>query len=125
MIADLNWDVELVVLPTVREKDGLAMSSRNAYLNPQQREEATILFHSLCWAEKEIHRGERDARRIRAEMIGMISFMKTARIDYVAIVDPASLEEVIQVEGRVLIALAVRFGEARLIDNLMVEPERE
>jgi pantoate--beta-alanine ligase len=124
MIADLNWDVELVVLPTVREKDGLALSSRNAYLNPQQREEATILFHSLCWAEEEIHRGERDARRIRAEMIGMISFMKTARIDYVAIVDPASLEEVIQVEGKILIALAVRFGEARLIDNLMVEPER-
>jgi len=123
MIADLNWDVELVILPTVREKDGLALSSRNAYLNPQQRGEATILFQSLCWAEEEIRRGERDARKIRAEMIEMISFMKTARIDYVATVDPASLEEVSQVEGKVLIALAVWFGEARLIDNLMVEPK--
>ena len=124
MIADLNWDIELVVLPTVREKDGLAMSSRNAYLNPQQRGEATILFRSLCWAEEEIHRGERDARRIRVEMRRMISSMKTAVIDYVAIVDPMSLEEVSRVEGNVLIVLAVRFGEARLIDNLMVVPEK-
>ena len=124
MIADLNWDIELVVLPTVREKDGLAMSSRNAYLNPQQRGEATILFRSLRWAEEEIRRGERDARKIRAEMRRMISSMKTARIDYVALVDPASLEEANRVEGKVLIALAVRFGEARLIDNLVVEPEK-
>ena len=124
MIADLNWDIELVVLPTVREKDGLAMSSRNAYLNKQQRQEAAILFRSLCWAAEEIRGGERDAQRIRAEMRRMISSMKTARIDYVTIVDPGSLEEVSRVEGKVLLALAVWFEEARLIDNLMAEPEK-
>lgn len=124
MIADLNWDIELVVLPTVREKDGLAMSSRNAYLNKQQRQEAAILFRSLCWAAEEIRGGERDAQRIRAEMRRMISSMKTARIDYVTIVDPGSLEEVSRVEGKVLLALAVWFQEARLIDNLMAEPEK-
>jgi len=120
MIADLNWDIELVVLPTVREADGLAMSSRNAYLAEQERGEATILYRSLCWAEEEIRKGERNARRIQEEMRRMITSMPTAKVDYVALVDPESLEEVERLKGKVLIALAVRFGKARLIDNCVV-----
>jgi len=120
MIADLNWDMELVVLPTMREPDGLAMSSRNAYLSGQDREQATILYRSLRWAEEEIHRGERDAERIREGMRRMISPMPAARIEYVALVDPESLEDLQTLEGKVLIALAVRFGKARLIDNCLV-----
>jgi pantoate--beta-alanine ligase len=124
MIADLNWEIELVILPTVREEDGLAMSSRNAYLGRQQREEATILFRSLRWAEEEIRRGETDSQKIREEMRRMISSMPSARIDYISLVDPELLEEVSRVERRVLIALGVWFGEARLIDNLLVDPAK-
>lgn len=120
MITDLNWDIELVVLPTVREADGLAMSSRNAYLSAQERQEATILYRSLCWAQEEIGKGERNPRRIREEMRRMIASMPTAEIDYVALVDPESLEEVERLEGKVLIALAARFRKARLIDNCVV-----
>lgn len=120
MIADLNWDIELVILPTVREADGLAMSSRNAYLSEQERREATILYRSLRWAEEEIHRGERNAERVREGMGKMIASMPTAKIDYLSLVDTGSLEEVGRLEGEVLIALAVRFGKARLIDNSIV-----
>ena len=117
MIADLNWNVELVVLSTVRENDGLAMSSRNAYLDDLQRKEARVLFRSLCWADEEVRRGEREAHKIREGMRRMISSTPSARIDYVAVVDPESLEEIKWMKGKVLIALAVWFGEARLIDN--------
>jgi pantoate--beta-alanine ligase len=120
MIADLNWDIELVILPTVREEDGLAMSSRNAYLSEQERQEATVLYRSLRWAEEEIRKGERNADCLREEMRRMISSMPTAKIDYLSLVDTGSLEEVGRLEGKVLIALAVWFGKARLIDNSIV-----
>ncbi|MDH7499727.1 MAG: pantoate--beta-alanine ligase [candidate division NC10 bacterium] len=120
MIADLNWDIELVVLPTVREADGLAMSSRNAYLSEKEREEATILYRSLCWAEEEIRRGERDAERIREGIRRRIASMPAARMEYVSVVDAESLEEVKRLKGKVLIALAARFGRARLIDNCLI-----
>ena len=120
MVADLNWDIELVILPIVREADGLAMSSRNAYLSGQERQEAAVLFRALRWAEETIRKGDREAQRIREGMSRMIASMPTARIDYAALVDAESLEGVEKVEGKVLLALAVRFGEARLIDNLVV-----
>jgi len=120
MVADLNWDIELVILPIVREADGLAMSSRNAYLSGQERQEAAVLFCALRWAEEAIRKGDREAQRIREGMSRMIASMPTARIDYVALVDAESLEGIEKVEGKVLLALAVRFGEARLIDNLVV-----
>jgi len=121
MILDLNWNIELVVLPTIREADGLAMSSRNVYLGAQERREATVLFHSLCWAEEEICTGERSAERIREGIRKKIQSKATAKLDYVALVDPQSLVEVEAIQGRVLILLAVRFGRARLIDNCTVE----
>ena len=120
MVADLNWDIELVILPIVREADELAMSSRNAYLSGQERQEAAVLFRALRWAEEAIRKGDREAQRIREGMSRMIASMPTARIDYVALVDAESLEGIEKVEGKVLLALAVRFGEARLIDNLVV-----
>ena len=120
MVADLNWDIELVILPLVREADGLAMSSRNAYLSGQERQEAAVLFRALRWAEEAIRKGDREAHRIREGMSRMIASMPTARIDYAALVDAGSLEGIEKVEGKVLLALAVRFREARLIDNLVV-----
>ena len=121
MILDLNWDIEMVVLPTIREADGLAMSSRNAYLGAQERQEATVLYHSLRWAEEEIRNGERNAECIREGIRDKIQSRATARLDYVALVDPNSLAEVEAIQGRILILLAVRFGRARLIDNCVVE----
>lgn len=121
LIADLNWDIELVVLPIVREPDGLAMSSRNEYLKPQERLEATVLYRSLRWAEAEIGKGERRVDRLREGIVEMITNGSSGRIDYAALVDPETLEEMKWIQDRVLIALAVQFGRARLIDNRLVE----
>jgi len=122
MIRDLDWDIELVMLPTVREEDGLAMSSRNLYLSQQERQEATVLYRSLCWAAERIKAGEKEAGGIREGIREMISSMPSARIDYISVVDPETLEEIERIEGKVLVALAVWFGRARLIDNLIIAP---
>ncbi|HID94976.1 MAG TPA: pantoate--beta-alanine ligase [Candidatus Latescibacteria bacterium] len=121
MVRDLNFDIDIVVAPTVREPDGLAMSSRNLYLSEQERKDATVLYESLQRAKALIETGERDARRIIDLVEQMISHKKTARIDYVAVVDTERLEPMDRLSGEVLIALAVRFGRARLIDNVVVE----
>ncbi|MDZ7372635.1 MAG: pantoate--beta-alanine ligase [candidate division KSB1 bacterium] len=121
MVRDLNFDVEIVVAPIVREPDGLAMSSRNTYLSPQERQDALVLYRSLCRAKELISLGERDPRRIRNEMEGVLRSVPTSRIDYIAMVDPDTLEEVSQLTGRVMIALAVWIGNARLIDNMVVD----
>jgi pantoate--beta-alanine ligase len=122
MIRDLDWDIELVMLPTVREEDGLAMSSRNLYLSQQERQEATVLYRSLCWAAERIKAGEKEAGGIREGIREMICSMPSARIDYISVVDPETLEEIERIEGKVLVALAVWFGRARLIDNLIIAP---
>ena len=119
MVRDLNIPVKIRVLPIVREKDGLAMSSRNKYLNRQQRKEALILFQSLQLAKEALKRGERNSARIISRMKKMIERVPEAKIDYVSIVDPETLEDVRLVRGRVLVALAVRIGKARLIDNII------
>ena len=119
MVRDLNIPVKIRVLPIVREKDGLAMSSRNKYLNRQQRKEALILFQSLQLAKEALKRGERNSARIISRMKKMIERVPEAKIDYVSIVDPETLEDVRLVRGRVLVALAVRIGRARLIDNII------
>lgn len=120
MTADLNLDVEVVTCPLVREADGLALSSRNAYLSPEERKAALVLSTSLRGAERAIAAGERDAAEIIAGIRSMIGAEPLARIDYVEAVDPLNLEPVAEIRGDVLIALAVYFGTTRLIDNLRV-----
>jgi len=124
MARDLHLDSEIVVGPIVREPDGLAMSSRNAYLKPGERRAATILFRALDGARASISRGERDALRLRAAMREMLRTEPLAEPEYVELVDAETLESVTRVRGACLALLAVRIGATRLIDNLLIE-ERE
>jgi pantoate--beta-alanine ligase len=113
-----------VVCPIVREADGLAMSSRNAYLQPDERRAATILFRALDGARASIARGERDALRLTAVMLDALRTERLAESDYVELVDADTLEPVTRLRGVCLALLAVRIGAVRLIDNLRIE-ERE
>lgn len=121
MATDLNIPVEIIPCPIVREPDGLAMSSRNTYLGPQEREDALILNRSLKAAEAAIESGERQAASVEALIRTMIGEVSSAVIDYVEIVDAQTLEPVEKLCGSVLIALAVKIGKPRLIDNCIVE----
>lgn len=121
MAADLNMGLEIVVLPIVREEDGLAMSSRNIYLDPDQRRNATVLYRSLCAFREAVERGERDAASLRRAMTEMIASTPGAEIDYVEVLSLPNLEPLVTLKGRVIAALAVRFGKTRLIDNIIVE----
>jgi pantoate--beta-alanine ligase len=117
LVRDLNIAVELVVLPTVREPDGLALSSRNARLDATERARAVELSRGLRAAEAAVAAGERDAARIAAAARGA---MQTVEPDYLALVDPDSFEPVENVNGRVLVAVAARIGATRLIDNTII-----
>lgn len=117
MVRDLNMDLEIVGLPTVREPDGLAMSSRNVYLKAQEREPALGLYTALKTAEDMYHRGERDARVILAAARKIIENRPYTVIDYAKIVSTSSMKEVTQIEGEAVFALAVKVGATRLIDN--------
>jgi pantoate--beta-alanine ligase len=121
MVADLNMNLEVVVSPTVREKDGLAMSSRNVYLNPEERRSATVLFKALTLAQNLRKEGETNAEAIRRQMTALINGEPLAKIEYVSITNAETLEELSNTEGRDLVSLAVRFGKTRLIDNLILE----
>jgi pantoate--beta-alanine ligase len=121
MARDLHLDSEIVVCPIVREAGGLAMSSRNAYLNPRERNAATILFRALDDARAAISRGERDALRLAAAMRATLRKEPLAEIDYVELVDAETLEPVTRLRGVCLALLAVRIGAVRLIDNLLIE----
>ncbi len=122
MVRDLNIGVELVVVPIVREPDGLALSSRNAYLSAAQRGEATVLYRSLQRAEELIRGGERTSAAVTGEMRRLIEGGSSGRIDYLSIAGAESLEELPSIPAGtpVLISLAVRFGSTRLIDNLLL-----
>ncbi|MER3401645.1 MAG: pantoate--beta-alanine ligase [Thermoflexus sp.] len=120
MVRDLNFPVEIVVCPTVREPDGLAMSSRNTYLSPQERQAATILFRALQAAKARYEAGERDGERLREAMREVLRGEPLARVDYVSVADPETLEELSRVEGPALLSLAVYIGNTRLIDNLLL-----
>lgn len=121
MNEDLDFGIEIVSVPTVREKDGLAMSSRNAYLSPENRKRAVVLSKSLRLAEKLVKEGVRDTGVIKSEMRRLIlSEVPDASIDYVEIVDDDTVVPVERIEGRALVALAVRIGGTRLIDNVTV-----
>jgi len=121
MVKDLNLDVEIVVMPIVREEDGLAMSSRNVYLNEEERKNATVLYKSLKEAERMIKEGERDAEKVINRMREIVMSYPKALIDYIEIVDTEELNPVNPIKGKVLIALAVYIGKARLIDNTILE----
>lgn len=122
MVKDLNFPIEVVEMPTVREEDGLAMSSRNKYLSPEERKKATNIYRSLQRAKELILLGEKRAEKIKREVRGILE-PAVDRIDYVEVVDPETLEslEIIPETGRVVVALAVFIGNARLIDNVIVE----
>lgn len=121
MVRDLNMGLEVVTLPTVREEDGLAMSSRNVYLSPEQRREAVVLYRSLCAFREAVQGGERDAGKLRQMMTEMIAAAPGAEIDYVEILSVPDLQSLEKLQGGVIAALAVRFGKTRLIDNTIVE----
>jgi pantoate--beta-alanine ligase len=121
MARDLHLDSEIIVCPIVREPDGLAMSSRNTYLDPAERRAATILYRALDGARVSIARGERDALRIMAAMRELLRTEPLAEPDYVEVVDADTLEQVTRLRGVCLALLAVRIGPVRLIDNLLIE----
>ena len=121
MVADLNMGIEIVVVPTVRESDGLAMSSRNIYLGPGERQAATVLFKALTLAQQLGRGGEKDAGKIRRQMTSLIEKEPLAQIDYVSIADAETLEELSLLDRPALASLAVRIGKTRLIDNLPLE----
>lgn len=123
MAADLNLPIEICSVPIVREQDGLALSSRNVYLTPEQRREALILSQSLNEAERLLHSGERSARVLEAHIRGRIAKAGHGVIDYVEVRDAQDLSEVTRIESPVLLALAVKFGSTRLIDNKVMEAE--
>lgn len=121
MVKDLDMDVNINVCPIVREEDGLAMSSRNVYLTPQEREEATMLRKSLLNAKQQFEEGERNAQNIKNDIIEKINKNTSGEVDYVEILDKESLQSIEKIKGTTLIAMAVKFSKARLIDNIILE----
>ena len=120
MVRDLNFPVEIVICPTAREPDGLAMSSRNVYLDPEQRRAATILFRSLSAAKEAYEKGERDSEKLRQFMKDVIAAEPLAQMQYVSCSDYETLEELYEIKGKALLSMAVFFGKTRLIDNLVL-----
>jgi len=121
MVRDLNLDMEIITGPIIRESDGLAMSSRNAYLSPEERQDALILNRSLKFAEEMVRKGEKRTEVIRKTVREMIEEKKSTRVDYVSVVDPDTLAPLKEIRNRALIAVAVFVGDTRLIDNRIVK----
>ena len=123
MVRDLDMGIEIEVVPIVREPDGLAMSSRNRYLGPGERREAVVLHRSLVEAEALARSGVTSSPVIRERMQALIAASPGALIEYIEIVDPDSIEPVEDVSNGALVAIAVRFGTTRLIDNTILPPQ--
>ena len=121
MVADLNMPLKIVVCPTIREIDGLAMSSRNRYLTARQRKDAVLLYAALQKAGVFIAAGQRKSSELISEMEKILKISRQIKIEYISIVDARTLNELDEVKGKVLIALAVKIGQARLIDNIVVD----
>lgn len=122
MVADLNFPLKIVGCPIVREADGLALSSRNRYLSPRQRKDATCIYRSLRIAREMIEAGRTNPKTIAAKIRKIINAAKSlSSIDYISIVDAETLQDVSRITGKVLIAIAARFGSTRLIDNVTVD----
>jgi pantoate--beta-alanine ligase len=120
MVRDLNFPLEVVVCPIVREPDGLAMSSRNVYLDPEQRKAATVLFRSLSAAKELYEGGERDAEKIRGKMKKVLASEPLADVQYVSCADYDTLKELDKIKGKALLSMAVFIGKTRLIDNIVL-----
>jgi pantoate--beta-alanine ligase len=120
MVRDLNLPIEIRVCPIVREPDGLAMSSRNAYLDPQQRQQALLLHRSLMRVEKLVQQGERDAAKLASAGRKEFANATSVRLDYLEVVDPATLDPVEDVSNGALVAVAAFAGTTRLIDNIVL-----
>jgi len=120
MVADLDMNLEIVAAPTVREPDGLAMSSRNIYLNSEERQAATVLYRALNLAQQLYSQGETDTQRLRQQMTDLIQKEPLANIDYVSVADSETLEELGKITTPALVSMAVKIGKTRLIDNVVV-----
>jgi len=122
LVADLNLGLEIVVVPTVRESDGLAMSSRNVLLSPEERQQATVLSRALLHAQAAVRAGERDAKRLGGSIEEEIRSAPLAILDYIGVCDPETLEPLEQIMGKAVAVVSARFGTTRLIDNVLLEP---
>jgi pantoate--beta-alanine ligase len=120
MVRDLNYPLEIVVCPLIREADGLAMSSRNTYLNQEERQAATVLFRALSAAKSAYENGQREANTLRDLMIRKIEGQPPAKLQYVSVAHPNTLEELSSVESDALFSMAVHIGQTRLIDNFLL-----
>jgi pantoate--beta-alanine ligase len=120
MVRDLNFDIQLVVAPIVREPDGLAMSSRNAYLTPEQRKQAVVLYRALMRVQTLADRGERRAGELIRAGEEVIREEPEARLEYLEVVNPDTLEPVADISGGALVAVAAVIGSTRLIDNVLL-----
>ncbi len=123
MVKDLNMNPEVVILPTIREIDGLAMSSRNKYLGIEERKEAALIYKSLTETEELIKKGITDPKELIYNIKAILTYAKTGIVDYIEIVDLEKLQPVEKITGRCLVAIAMKFGITRLIDNIIVEAE--
>jgi pantoate--beta-alanine ligase len=121
MVIDLNMNLEMVIVPTVREKDGLAMSSRNVYLSPEERQQAPVLYKALIMAHVMWVEGEKDSQKLRQAMIDLIRQKPLGKIEYISIADAITLKESEKADPPAVISLAVKFGKTRLIDNILLE----
>jgi pantoate--beta-alanine ligase len=119
MVADRDMGLEVIAVPTVREADGLAMSSRNTYLNSEERKQAVVLYQALVLAQRLYSDGERDAKAIRRKMTTLIQKQPLAAIDYISIADAETLDELDEVNPPALVSMAVKIGRTRLIDNII------
>ena len=122
MVRDLHFDLEIVVCPIVREPDGLAMSSRNRYLNEDQRQSATVLYRTLTAMQERIEEGEVASSELIDAGLSVLAEEPDAQLEYLRVVDPDTLEDLPDVESGALLAAAARFGSARLIDNVLIPP---
>lgn len=126
MVRDLNFPVELAVCPTVREPDGLAMSSRNRYLTSEQRLRSLVIFRALSAAQEDVDNGVRDVAMLGSTMLRVMRTEPSAQLEYVEVVDPCTLESIVgELTGPALLAIAAKIGETRLIDNVLLEPVLE
>lgn len=121
MARDLDFPVQIVPVPTAREEDGLAMSSRNAYLSKVERSAATVLFRALKLAKTQVQSGNRDAKALQESILELLRSEPLATVDYAAVVDPDTLTSPEKIGAQILIALAVRIGQTRLIDNMLIK----
>ncbi len=125
MVSDLNMSLKIVVCPTVRQPDGLAISSRNQYLTEQEKKDATLIYKSLQKCQKLIEDGVTDSKTIISQMRKELQQAPSIKIEYISIVDAEMLQTIDGIAGRVLAAVAVRIGQARLIDNIMVDVNKQ